>query len=48
MTNYMVFDVTDGKTLIAGLTREDAIVHTQELSAEFPSRKFSVRKDRRA
>lgn len=48
MYQYMVVDVIENKTLIAGLTHGDATMHATELNEAFSDRKFEVREDRRA
>lgn len=48
MYQYMVVDLTENKTLIAGLTHGDATLHATELNETFSDREFEVREDRRA
>jgi len=45
--NFMVVDLTANKTLIAGLSEDDAFLHMIELSQVFSDRDFEVREDRR-
>lgn len=47
MHQYMVVDLTENKTLIAGLSEDDATLHMIELSEIFSDREFEVREDRR-